>query len=211
MEPFLEPYQYHFLKRQGLKIVNARISSTDSHVIKAVRGIVEDSVFHQFKHCSEEERQLVERMIAVKDETEVEQVLGDLHSFIIPFQASEKQIKKLFPKVKKLKIPDLDRIDTKKITYLTWWDPGSHKKFIVTVREGKLWGINGTFQKSPQEGICSICGRHEPTGLFLVEKKGKEVGTYKKKGNYICSDGEACNENLTDLTKLEDFLDHLSR
>ncbi|SFK61258.1 FBP C-terminal treble-clef zinc-finger [Halobacillus dabanensis] len=211
MEPFLEPYQYHFLKSQGLKLVNAQISSTDTNVIKAVRGIVEDSILYQFQHCAKEERQLVERMNAVKDEREVEQILTELHPFIIPFQATEEQIQKLFPKVKKLKVPDLDFMNTKQITYLTWWDPGTHKKFIVTVREGKQWGVYGTFQKAAQKGICSICGRHEKTGLFLVERKGKEIGTYKKKGNYICSDGEACNQNLTRLDKLDEFLARLSR
>lgn len=211
MEPFLAPYQYHFLKSQGLKLVSARTSSTDTNVINAVRGIVEESIFYQFQHCAKEEMQLVERMNAVKDEREIEQILAELHPFIIPFQTTENQIKKLFPKVKKLKVPDLDHMDTKQITYLTWWDPGTHKKFIVTVRDGKQWGVHGTFHKEAQKGICSICGQHEETGLFLVERKGKEIGTYKKKGNYICSDGEACNQNLTRLDKLDEFLARLSR
>ena len=40
-------------------------------------------------------------------------------------------IKKLFPKAKKLKLPDMEEIDMKEISYLSWIDKGSSRKFII--------------------------------------------------------------------------------
>ena len=40
-------------------------------------------------------------------------------------------IKKLFPKAKKLKLPDMEEMDMKEISYLSWIDKGSSRKFII--------------------------------------------------------------------------------
>lgn len=47
--------------------------------------------------------------------------------------------------------------------------------------------------------------------MFLVEIKGDIQGTFVKKGNYICKDGEACNRNMKSLDKLQDFIERLKK
>ncbi|WP_347553158.1 FusB/FusC family EF-G-binding protein (plasmid) [Pseudalkalibacillus hwajinpoensis] len=211
MQPFIYPHQYHYLKSQVYKLIKARVSSTDKNVINAVKGLVEDNITSDFAHCSAEEQKKFAKAASVKDEREAESYLEDLKTYVIPFNISEKEIKKLFPKVKKLKIPDLNQFDKRELTYLTWWDAATHRKFIVTRKDGKPYGVEGTFTNSSQKGVCSVCNQLAPVGLFLVKKKGKEIGTYKKKGNYICAEGDGCNQNITSSKNLEDFIARLSK
>ncbi|KMJ55138.1 ferrous iron transporter A, partial [Bacillus sp. LL01] len=141
---------------------------------------------------------------------QAESFLSELKHYVIPFKnVTEKTITKLFPKAKKLKVPPLEEIDFKEISYLGWYDIRSERKFLIVDYNGKLKGIQGTFQES-NKGICSLCNQHQDIGLFMSKvKAGKE--TYTNRGNYICSDSHKCNQNLITLDELNKFVELLNK
>lgn len=75
--------------------------------------------------------------------------------------------------------------------------------------DGALKGVRGTFSNSAKVGICTVCNQHAKVGLLLVSKKGADLGTYTKRGNYICEDSESCNGALSDLEKFTNFVNNL--
>lgn len=115
--------------------------------------------------------------------------------------------------MKKLKAPSADSIDLTSISYISWIDKGSNKKFIIAqdLYTQKLKGIQGTFKPINQKGICTLCHSYEEVGMFTAEIKGTVQGTFTQRGNYICQDSEACNQNLLTLDRLHDFMLRLSK
>ncbi len=136
--------------------------------------------------------------------------LETIKPYVIPFKSfTEAGVKKLFPKVKKLKVPSADSIDLTSISYVSWIDKGSNRKFIVAQEPytQKLKGIQGTFKPINQKGICTLCHSYEECAVCsLLKSKELFKWTFTQRGNYICQDSEACNQNLVTLERLHDFM-----
>lgn len=209
MEPFIRVDQYNFIKEQTKKLVLGFASSKDEAVLNTLKSLAIERVLALFQDMDEDKERLFQPITEIDEAEKAAKYLLDLKPYVIPFEVTEQEIKKLFSKVKKLKIPSLDDYDFKEIAYLGWTDHGSGKKYLVMRRGGKLTGLEGSFQPSSQKGICALCNRHEPVGMFLVKEKGKVQGTFTNRGNYICQDSDICNHNLTSLDKLYDFADRL--
>lgn len=212
MDPFIRSDQYNFIQKQTQILINSHSTTNDKNVLNALISLVKEKVFYLFENLSVEQQQLFQPVVQIKDSTEAEKFLNQLKPYVIPFnKVTEQSIKKLFPKVKKLKVPKLDNMDLKEISYLSWIDEGSSKKYIVTWNNNQLIGLSGSFKRLNQKGICSICHRHEEIGMILFEKKGSIKDTFTKKGNYICVDSSNCNLNITTLDKLYDFIDRMKK
>lgn len=211
MEPFISPSQYHFIRFQVKKLVNGYANSHDNDVRKALKSIVSENVQHEWPHLTAEQNELMEPITEIEDKEKADIFLAQIKSYVIPFNVTDKQIIKLFPKVKKLKVPSFEEVDMRDISYLSWIDKGTLEKYIVTRRDDKLIGIKGSFTRSNQKGICSLCNQYGDLGMFLAEKKGRIQGSMMKRGNYICSDSQICNENLMSLDKLYTFVERLKR
>ncbi|MFD1020859.1 FusB/FusC family EF-G-binding protein [Thalassobacillus hwangdonensis] len=209
MEAFIHHAQYNFIREQGRKLVGAYVTSQDSAVLEAIESLVEDDVLSEFPNRTEDQQRLLLSIKNMNTKEDLDIYLEMLKAYVHPWKISEKKIEKLFPKVKKLNVPEVDEMDLRNYSYLSWIDQGSRKKFIVSEENGELIGVQGTFTPSNKDGICNICQEHESLGLFLTEKKGKELGTYSKKGNYICKDSERCNDNLTNLDGLQEFIERV--
>lgn len=69
-------------------------------------------------------------------------------------------------------------------------------------------GLRGVFSNTEKVGICTVCNRQAKVGMLMTSKSGPTLGTYTKR-NYICEDSVACNETLTDISKLNDFVETL--
>lgn len=209
MEPFIRSDQFLFIKYQLKQLINGHASVNDNKVLNALKLLVQEKVHDLFPNLTEEQAYILSPISEIKDATNAEAYLLLLKPHVIPFRRiTEDTIKKLFPKAKKLKVPQLERIDFQELTYLGWLDSGSNKKYIVTEYQNKLIGIQGSVANTSQKGICMICNRHEQVRMFLSEVKGSRSadGTFKKRGNYICQDSETCNQNLISRDKLEDFI-----
>ncbi|WP_442598678.1 FusB/FusC family EF-G-binding protein [Neobacillus sp. D3-1R] len=210
MEPFLRVDQYQFIKNQTKHLINGYASVNDKKVLNALKSTVYDKVLNLFHSINEDQKLLVDRIIEVEDHAKAEEYLSALKPYVIPFQmVTEQTLKKLFPKAKKLKLPSLDEIDLKEVTYLGWNDKGTNKKYIIALQPKGFVGLEGSFTPASKKGICTLCSRHAQVGLFMSETKGAVQGTYTRRGNYICQDSIKCNENLTSVEKLDEFIELL--
>ncbi|ALC83503.1 MULTISPECIES: FusB/FusC family EF-G-binding protein [Bacillus] len=212
MEPFIRSDQYNFIRTQTQILINGHLSVNDKKVLHALKLITVEKVIQLFEDINDEQKQLLNPIVNVEDKTCAEEFLLQVEPYVIPFKnITEQRIKKLFPKAKKLKIPSLEDMDLKEMSYLGWNDIGSNKKYIVTELDQKLIGLQGTFKNINQKGICALCNGFEEVGLFVSESKGSGKGTFTKRGNYICQDSQKCNHNMTTLDKLHDFIERLTK
>jgi Elongation factor G-binding protein, N-terminal/FBP C-terminal treble-clef zinc-finger len=211
MEPFIRNDQYNFINYQIQVLINGYSTVNDLGVLDALKSLVRDKVFNLFGELNAEQKKILEPVVYVKDSEQGQDYLTGLREFVIPFKSvNETTLKKMFPKVKKLKIPRLDELDFKELSYLGWNDYGQESKYIVAQYEGKLKGFKGTFKNSSKKGICTICNTFGNMGMYVSESKKSSKGTYVKKGNYICQDSMECNGKLRDLVKLNEFIERMN-
>jgi hypothetical protein len=207
MEPFIRSDQYNFIKAQTKILINGHSTVNDRDVLNALKSLAIEKVVNLFSDISEEQMQLLNPIMKVEDKENAQEFLLKLKPYVIPFkEITDKTIKKLFPKAKKLKVPSLEDIDLKETSYLGWTDKGSNKKYIIANFDNKLIGLQGTIKSTSQTGICALCNAHEETAMFISQTKGSGKDTFTKRGNYICQDSQKCNQNIITLDKLNDFI-----
>ncbi len=210
MEPFIRNDHYNFIKMQAKILVNGHSSASDPGVLNALKASTQEKVLSLFESIGDEERELLASVETIKDKEEAELYLARVKKYVIPFRTvSESTIKKLFPKVKKLKQPDFEATNVHEITYLGWNDIGSERKYIIADFDGTFRGLRGSFKPNHKKGICSLCNTHSEIGLFFAETKASKDGNYTSRGNYICQDSNECNQKLTSQEKVHDFFEHL--
>ncbi|MEI4770239.1 FusB/FusC family EF-G-binding protein [Psychrobacillus sp. FJAT-51614] len=208
MNPFIRSDQYNFIKNQTQALINGHATVNDQAVLKALKSLTIEKVLGLFEELNEEQKQLLNPIVDVKEKADVERFLEQTKPYIVPFkEIKEQTIKKLFPKAKKLKIPLLEEVDFKEISYLGWLDKGSNKKFLIVEHNGKLVGISGGYKNSNKKGICALCNRFEEIGMFTSAVKGATQDAYIKRGNYICQDSHKCNQNIVSDDKLNEFVE----
>ncbi|MGD7024418.1 FusB/FusC family EF-G-binding protein [Rossellomorea vietnamensis] len=210
MKPFIRNDQFNFIKAQTKVLINGHVNANDPGVMKALKAVTLEKVLSLLPAPSEEEHDLLSSIASIKDKQDAENYLAKLKPFVIPFrEVSDKTLQKLFPKVKKLKLPNLENVDLREVTYLGWNDIGQERKYLVTEDNGKLIGMRGTFKNHSQKGVCTICNSIGEIGMFITESKAAANGTYRNRGNYICQDSQACNRSLQSEEKLKAFIQHL--
>lgn len=207
---FINVEQYQIVKKQAKKILNAYTSTKDQKVIQAIQALVQEEIDDKLTFNDIEQQLVLQPIFLIQTKEQLELFLLELKQYVEPFkQPTENELKKLFPKDKKLKLPKLEQFDWRELSYLSWFDPGTNRKYIAYREHGTLRGLRGVFSKSEKIGICSVCNQHGKVGMLMVSKKGTDLGTYTKKGNYICQDSESCNESLSDLSKFTNFVKNL--
>ncbi|MFL8936828.1 FusB/FusC family EF-G-binding protein [Rossellomorea oryzaecorticis] len=211
MDAFIRNDQFNFISYQTQVLINGHAAVNDLGVLQALRALVRDKVMDLFEEPGSQETNLIEKITDIKDSNHAEEYLEELKEYVIPFYSvNEKALKKMFPKVKKLRVPDLKGMDYKALSYLGWNDFGQESKYIVANVDGKLKGIKGTFKNSSKKGLCTICHTFSEVGLFVSQSKKTSQGTFVKKGNYICQDSMECNGKLKGLDKLDDFIERVN-
>jgi hypothetical protein len=211
MEPFIKVYQFHFIKNQIQILINGHATVNDRDVLNALKHSSLDKVLNFYPELDTNQKKLLLELIKVEETTQAEKFLETLKPFVIPFkEVTEMTLKKLFPKVKKLKLPDLEKINYRDISYLGWNDYGSERKYIVVRQNDKFIGLTGRFQNNHKKGICALCNSFGKIGMFVSESKKSAHGTYIKRGNYICQDSQECNQNLITEEKLLNFVELLN-
>ncbi len=206
IEPFIRNDQFNFIKDQLKIVTNGHTTTNDLDVLHALKYLSLEKVLNIFEDLIDWQRELFHAIVTIKDQTSAEKFLLQIKPYVIPFrELTDKSIKKLFPKVKKLKLPDLANIDLKEISYLGWNDHSS-KKYIIVEYDHKLIGIQGTFTSSNKKGYCMFCHKFEEVGMFTTSVKGAGKGTFIKRGNYVCQDSQKCNTQMATLDKLDDFI-----
>lgn len=208
---FIRNDQFNFIKDQVRILINAHVTANDRDVLTVLGYWCLDKVLKLFPDTKKEQKWLLQPLVQVKDEASAEAYLAHLEPFVESFPSvTGQQVKKLFPKAKKLKGPDLKEIDFKETSYLSWME-GANQKFLITHLGGELRGIQGTFTSSAKMGICHICNHHGEVGLFTAKVKESAQDAYIKRGNYICRDAHVCNQRIDSIDRLNEFVERLEK
>jgi len=211
-KPFIRNYQYNVIKHQAETVTRAYQSISDPKVLESVRFSAQSKVLELFPDVMDERKTMLESIDALKSKNDVQRYLQEIEPYLIGFpQITESQIRKLFKKNKKLKLPDLSQIDFRYTTYLSWIDISSNKMFLVYDADGEFVGVEGRFTETNKKSYCFACNRFEKLVLFSAISKKRPAHAsqdyYKSVGNYLCMNGHDCNRNITDVSSLEQFID----
>ncbi|WP_071394730.1 FusB/FusC family EF-G-binding protein [Bacillus tuaregi] len=214
-EEFIKNEQINYIKQQMGLIKDSAKKNLPPAVMMAVIDLANAKILDLFPNTSSKQQALLD-LSSLKTDDEYKQYIERLTEYLIPFpKVTEQQLKKLFPKNKKLKLPDLTSIDYSQLTYLSWNDLGSNKKYIVYELEGRISGIECRLTPTGKKNICSFCNSHSEVAYFSTvtkAKKPKNPDYYRAIGNLICTDSHECNKKITNVDYLTEFLkDSLAR
>ncbi|WP_026575787.1 FusB/FusC family EF-G-binding protein [Bacillus sp. UNC438CL73TsuS30] len=208
-EKFIRNEQLNFIKNQIALIKDSAKKNVAPTVLTAVIDLANAKINDLFPNATLEQQKMLD-LSELKTDAEYDQYIQQLSAYVIPFpKITEQQLKKMFPKNKKLKLPDLSQIDHGQLTYLSWNDLSSNKKFIVYELEGKIAGIECKPTPASKKNICSFCNRFGQVAYISTvtkAKKSKNPDYYKAIGNYICTDSTECNKKITNVDYLTAFL-----
>lgn len=209
VQPFLTVAQFHLIEQQLRKLTNAYATTKDKDVIAAVHGII-DSELTSKVDLSQEQKVLIDNLFDVRDQSQAETYLNKVKKYVIPFrEITEKQIKQLFKKEKKLKMPNIEQMDFHHICYVSWEDIGKHRKYII-VEKDDFKAIQGIVSPDEIKGICAICNQHANVSLFTTTVKGTGEGQFVKYSNYICTDVNTCNHHVTEQQRMIEFFERIT-
>ncbi|MBD8027464.1 FusB/FusC family EF-G-binding protein [Ureibacillus sp. Re31] len=208
-EKFIKNEQLNFIKKQIAFIKDSRNKNVPKNVLATVIDLANAKIIDLFPNLSEAQYEMLD-ISKLKTEMEYEQYIQHLSGYLLSFPTmTEQQLKKMFPKQKKLKLPDLSNIDHHHLTYLSWKDLRSNRKIIIYELEGKMVGIECEFSSTTKKNLCSFCncfGEVSQISTVTKTKKTKNPDYYRSIGNYICADSNECNKKITNVDYLEDFL-----
>lgn len=140
MTATIEPYQFVTLKRISKQLINTYKTVSDDQTIAAIQMMTLDKMDQIFpvmndaiKHFS---LQLMDKKMTFK---QLEFALAEIKQIVMPFtQPSDQTIQGLFKKVKKLSLPDWEKLDLSEATYIGWQDSAIQRKFLIAEIEGTL-------------------------------------------------------------------------
>lgn len=208
-ETFIKNEQFNFIKKQIALIKDSTKKNVPQNVLAAVIDLANAKILGLFPNASLDQQEML-NLPRLKTDKEYEQYIQHLSDYLLPFpRITEQQLKKMFPKHKKLKLPDLSNIDHSQLTYLSWNDLRSNKKFIVFELEEKLVGIECEFAPTSKKNLCSFCNSFGEVLYFSTVTKAKSSRSpdyYKSIGNLICADSGECNKKITNAEYLSTFL-----
>lgn len=211
-KPFIRNYQYNVIKQSANSVIQAYQTINDPKVLDSVRFNAQTKVLEQFPEVTAEHKTMLESIEALRSPNDVQKYLTELEPFLMEFPAiTESQLRKLFKKNKKLKLPDLEQIDFRFVTYMSWIDISSNKMFLVYEKDGQHIGIEGRFTETNKKSYCFACNRYEKLVLFSAVSKKRPAHAsqdyFKSVGNYICINSQDCNRNITSVSTLEAYIE----
>lgn len=213
MTPFLQPHQLTYIKKQLHFLVGAFYFSGDYRVLDASRQNSVEKILAAVPDATPEQRALLAEAAHVRDKEEEMRYVLKLEPLVIPFpEITAVEIKKLFPKVKKLVLPPLEGLDRTKLTYLGWRDIATSSLYLVCRVNGKWKGIECRYVSGQKNRsyICTWCGRALPgdeVALVTSQIKMRNIPDgYKTAGNHLCLDSFSCNSALKTTDGIDAFL-----
>ncbi|MEH7305637.1 FusB/FusC family EF-G-binding protein [Neobacillus drentensis] len=208
-EKFIKNADFNFIHKQVALIKDGYKKNAAPNVIQAVKDLANNKIIGLFPNATNAQKEMLD-LSALKTDHEYDRYIQQLHDYLLPFpKLAEAQMKKMFPKNKKLKLPDLDKMNLNQLTYLSWVDISTNKKFIVYELDEKMVGIECKYTILNKNNICSFCNRFGQVAYISTvtkAKKAKNPDYYKAIGNYICFDSTECNKKITNVDYLTTFL-----
>ncbi|MGP0586661.1 FusB/FusC family EF-G-binding protein [Paenibacillus timonensis] len=207
--PFIRNHQYNVIKKQAEFLQKTLRTVSDRSVLETVRFSTTTKIAEAFPILTEDQKQMLGQLASLETDQDFQRYLGAFEAYMEPFPPiTVKQVEKLFPKNKKLKVPDLSSIDFRYVTYLSWVDIATNKLFLVYPHEGRLLGIEGRITPTNKKGYCLFCNRHQELAFFSVKTKSANASpdNFSMYGHYVCLENQSCNRSITDTGALEKFL-----
>ncbi|WP_410769420.1 FusB/FusC family EF-G-binding protein [Fontibacillus sp. BL9] len=205
--PFIRNHQFNVIKKQAEFLQKTLRTVADRSVLEAVRYGAASNIIEAFPVLREDQKQLLGQISTFETASDFQTFLSTLESYLEPFPPiTLKQIQKLFPKNKKLKVPDLQAIDFRFVTHLSWTDIATNRLFVVYPFEGKFIGIEGRITPTNKKGYCLFCNRHQELAFFSIKTKPTNEDNLSFYGHYVCLDNQGCNQSITDTGSLEKFI-----
>lgn len=207
--PFIRNHQYNVIKKQSEFLQNTLRTVADRSVLETVRYRAATNIVEAFPYLTEAQQLMLEQISTLENAYDFQRYLSDLEPYLEPYPSiTMKQIQKLFPKNKKLKLPDLQSIDFRYMTYLSWVDIATNKLFIVYPLEGQFVGIEGRITPTHKKGYCLFCNRHQELAFFTVRTKPANASpdNISAIGQYVCMENQGCNQCITDTGALAKFI-----
>lgn len=217
MEPFLLNHQYNLVAQQAAAALHAKQTSSDPKVVEAVMTSALSKATAAVPDAAGERLRLLERVVEPRTPEALQQYLAELREATFPATPlTENELRSLFPKIKKLRLPDLSGYGERSSTYLGWTEPGANRLFLVYAppSSGSRIGVEGRFEAVGKKGVCAFCNHHGETVLFSAVSKKKIARLpdyYKAVGQYICADGAVCNARITDTAALDRFFESVMK
>ncbi|WP_274652906.1 FusB/FusC family EF-G-binding protein [Paenibacillus humicola] len=209
-QPFIRNHQWNVMKQQASFIQNTWRTVTDPVIGNAVAVEASLKVARLFEREPEERRRLIEPFAALKTEDEFSSFFDGLKPYIVRLPpVTEKQLQRLFPKARRLPVPDAAASQHGALTYRSWLDIATNKWYLIYELHGEAVGIEGRSTPAPKKNICTFCGGFgEVTFVSAVTRAKSSISPdyYKSVGHYICASEEACNLRITDVGSLERFI-----
>ncbi|MCR8658791.1 FusB/FusC family EF-G-binding protein [Paenibacillus endoradicis] len=207
---FIRNHQYNLIKKQVDLLQSVCNTAANQKVIQSVREQAQVKVLEACPVTNEQQLQSLHAISLINTANEFQSYLKSLEPYLEAFpQVTDNQLKKLFPKIKKLKTPNWSELDYRYVTYLGWTDIATNKMFLVYRLNNLVVGIEGRFTPTHKKGVCFLCNKHEKVALFtsVIKTKPAKASSdyYKAMGNYMCVDSDTCNHNITDVSALEKF------
>ncbi|MBT2720245.1 FusB/FusC family EF-G-binding protein [Bacillus sp. ISL-46] len=208
-EKYIKNADFNFILKQVALIKDSYKKNAAPNVIQAVKDLANMKIIELFPNATNEQKEMLD-LSALKTDQEYDKYIKQLQEYLLPFpKISEAQMKKMFPKNKKFKLPDLDKMNLHQLTYLSWVDISTNKKLIVFELDEKMVGIECKYTLLSKHNICSFCNRFGQVAYISTvtkAKKPKNPDYYKAIGNYICFDSTECNKKITNVDYLTTFL-----
>ncbi|MEK4980067.1 FusB/FusC family EF-G-binding protein [Bacillus sp. FSL K6-6540] len=206
---FIRNHQFNVIKKQSEFLLKTLRTVADRRVLETVRFSSVANIMDAFPSLTEDQKRMLGQVSTFEKAEDFERYLNDLEPYLESFPTiTPKQIQKLFPKNKKLKLPDLTSIDFRYVTYLGWVDIASNRLFIVYPFEERFIGIEGRITPTNKKGYCLFCNRHQELASFSVKTKpsGASADNLSAISHYVCLDSQGCNHSITDTAALEKFI-----
>lgn len=212
MDTFIKKQSFNHIKKCLHDLNNTLRNCVDINVIEATKASLNEDIVSLFHDLSEEEKNLID-ITKIDDPLLIDKFVERLEDYVYGMpQITNAEIKKLFKKEKKLRLPSLEQ-DTKNV-YLGWVDESIRKLFVVYNMNDQLLGMACRITQSYSNNthICTLCNHvgtcNDVAFVSPICKTGES--TYRSIGFSICLDSEKCNDRIVSVDKLENLLKNVN-
>ena len=215
MKAFIKKHEYNYIRKRLYDLNNAFRSCVDINIIEVTKEYIYEKILNIFTDLSEEEKELLD--ISKLNDLNIDKYLAELNEYVYGMpNITKEQISRLFKKEKKLKVPNLNALDSKNV-YLGWIDESIRKLFVVYNMNGNLIGMACRIRNygSNHTHMCALCnhvgGENEVAVVSSICKTANSgEGAYRLIGFELCLDSEKCNERIVAIEKLEKILKNVN-
>ena len=133
METKIYPYQFNYIKNNVARLLNVYNSVNDKRTVIAIQQSTKDDILQLFSNVDDAITQAVDDLMNVQlSSMQAEKILDTFSTYVTPFKhPSNKQVEKVFKKVKKLKTPLISDEVLMESTYVGWNEISSGRKYII--------------------------------------------------------------------------------